>query len=157
MNDFLACDLLFQLRLASIDAYMRQKRASDISSKITTFQKAIPVLSWLNSIFAGIFYVIWIVIGLFILAIITQGIRRGDFTALLASNRPVPVQGKQSPTETTIPDVGKVNIACVQEVLSPESIQKLVSGGDASFLVGEEKTKFEACVLEPESSPKTQE
>lgn len=100
-------------------------------------------------ILAAVFLVTWTLIGLSILTLLVQGQRKGAFLGLA---NPPTTQGQgqaqqQVPTETVLPGVGKVNIACVQSALSPESIQKLVSAGDASFLEGEEKTEFEACLV----------
>ena len=100
-------------------------------------------------ILAAIFSVTWTLIGLSILTLLVQGQRKGAFLGL---TNPPTTQGQgqtqqQVPTETVLPGIGRVNIACVQSALSPESIQKLVSSGNISVLEGEEKTKFEACLV----------
>lgn len=59
----------------------------------------------------------------------------------------------EAPTETEIPGVGKVNVACVQNTLSPQSIQELVVAQNVSALNGEERERFEKCLVSGESSP----
>ena len=97
-------------------------------------------------ILAAIFLVTWTLIGLSILTLLVQGQRRGTFSGL--TNAPAAQsQTPQVPTETEIPGIGRVNVACVQSTVSPESIQKLLSAGDISVLQSEEKTKFETCLV----------
>ena len=84
---------------------------------------------------------------LFVLVFIVQGQRRGAFSGLTKAVGEGQTQAPQVPTETEIPGIGRVNIACVQSAISPESIQKLLSAGNISALEGEEKTKFEACLV----------
>lgn len=106
-----------------------------------------------NEIFGVIFYIIWILIGFFFLLYIIASIRQGVLKSLFRSS-PVSEQGEvQTPTETNIPGVGKVDIACVQEALSNESIQKIVIDGNTSKLTDDEKAKLEPCILEKEAKP----
>ncbi|MCR4325038.1 MAG: hypothetical protein NUV69_05115 [Candidatus Curtissbacteria bacterium] len=95
---------------------------------------------------AAIFFIIWIVIGVFVLFIIFQGLRSGAFSGL-GSQSPASGQEVQAPTETELPGIGKVNIECVQGALSPESIQKLLENNDVKVLTAEEKQKFDACIV----------
>lgn len=107
--------------------------------KIVAVPKAMMIL-------AAVFLVTWILIGLSILILIVQGQRSGVFSSL--TNAPAAQnQSPRVPTETEIPGVGRVKIACVQSALKPESIEKLLSAGNISVLEGEEKTKFEACLV----------
>lgn len=97
------------------------------------------------------FFTIWIIIGLLFLFFIWANIRQGAFSGLL-SGTPPQQQGppaSQIPTETDLPGVGIVNVECVQNSLSEEAIQKLVSDGQAA-LTDEENTAFEPCLVEPE-------
>lgn len=94
---------------------------------------------------AAIFFITWTLIGISLLLLVVQAQRKGTFKNL--ANPAQSQTQQQVPAETEIPGVGKVNVACVRDSLSPESIQQLVSTGDASFLAGEEKTKFEACIV----------
>ena len=59
----------------------------------------------------------------------------------------------QVPTETDLPGVGKVNIACVQSSLSAEAVQKLVASSNASTLTEEERASLAPCIVEAESLP----
>ena len=107
---------------------------------------------------AFVFFVIWILIGLFVAAFIVQGTRRGMFDYVLFGKVPQAQETPQvqAPTETTLPKIGKINIACAEKALKPESIQKLVGeyDYDLSKLTASEKTEFEKCIVEkPKSSP----
>lgn len=105
-----------------------------------------------NEILGIIFYAIWILVGLFFLLFIYGNIKQGALTGLF---RPSKVQNEQAqpPTETTIPGVGKINIGCVQEALSTEAIQKILTSGNTSNLTDEERAKLEPCILEKEATP----
>ena len=106
-----------------------------------------------------VFYLEWIVIGLFFLLLISSQLRQGAFKELLSPKNTAPaVDSSQVPAETDLPGIGRVNIACVQKALKPESIQKLLQNGSANFLEGEEKTNFQTCIVSAESptpSPKS--
>ncbi len=104
-----------------------------------------------------IFYIIWIVVGIALLLIIYGNFKQGAFKGLF-SPAPAPPAQTQAPAETTLPGIGKVNIACVQSALTTEAIQKIVTDGNTSNLTDEEKAKFEPCIMEaeqatPEASP----
>ena len=98
-----------------------------------------------------LFLIIWIPVGLFFVVFIYGNFRQGAFNALFAKPAPPP-QAAQAPTETTLPGIGKVNIACVQGALNSAAIQKIVTDGNTSKLTAEEKAKFEPCVVEKEDA-----
>lgn len=105
------------------------------------------------------FLVIWILIGIFVLAFIVQGTKRGMFDYVLFGKVPQNSQAPsaEAPTETELPKIGKINIACAESALKPESIQKLVGeyAYDISKLEATEKTAFEKCIVAPpQPSPK---
>lgn len=109
-------------------------------------------------ILALIYLVIWIFVGGFFTLYIVQGFRLGMFSYLLSSKPPQAQQAPnvEVPTETTLPKIGKINIACAEKALKPESIQKLLGEYDYDInkLSAEEKTEFEKCVIEkPTPSP----
>ena len=97
-----------------------------------------------------IFYIVWILIGLFVALIIILSYRQGAFTPLFTTPQQ-PQQQTQPPTETTLPGIGKVNIACVQQALTEEAITKIVQEQNTDSLTDEEKAKLEPCIVEKES------
>ena len=99
-----------------------------------------------------IFYIVWIIIGLVVLVVIVQSFRQGAFAPLFAGPQQ-PQQQVQAPTETDLPGIGKINIACVQEALSDEGIQKIVQGKGTASLTDEEKARLEPCIIEKEATP----
>lgn len=104
------------------------------------------------------FFIIWILIGLFVLAFIVQGTRRGMFDYVLFGKVPQSQAGPnvEAPKETSLPKIGTINIACAEKALKPESIQKLVGEFDYDInkLEANEKTEFEKCILAPpQASP----
>lgn len=106
---------------------------------------------------AIVFYLMWIVIGAFFLFVIFGQIKQGVLSSLVGSEKS-PATQVQTPTETDLPGVGKVNIECVQTSLSGEAIQKLITEGNASTLTADEKAKLDPCVIAAESpapSPKS--
>lgn len=113
-------------------------------------------LSAVPTILSVIFYIIWIVVGVALLLIIYGNFKQGAFKGLFSAPQPPPQV--EAPTDTTIPGIGKVNIACVQSALTPETIQKILADGNISKLTAEEKEKFEPCIVEaqtatPDASP----
>lgn len=102
---------------------------------------------------AFVFFIIWILIGIFVLAFIVQGTRRGMFDYVLFGKVPQAQEAPQAqaPTETTLPKIGTINIACAEKALKPESIQKLVGEFDYDItkLEASEKTEFEKCIVAP--------
>lgn len=124
---------------------MPSKKAEKASGLVQSVK--IVAVPKMMMVLAAVFLGTWILIGLFILVFIVQGQRRGAFSGLTGAGSAAQTQTQQVPTETEIPGIGKVNIACVQSALSPESIQKLLSAGNISALASEEKTRFEACLV----------
>lgn len=115
-----------------------------------------PLLFKINGILALIFYIIWIIVGLFILLSIYSNIRQGAFSGLLnPGSQQAPASPQEPPNEATLPGVGLVKVDCVQNAISDETIQKIVQDGNTDSLTEEEKAKFEPCIVErePSSSP----
>jgi len=107
------------------------------------------VLPKTTKILSFFFYLIWIVIGVFL-------IFQGVYSAILSRKAPTQTQqvaDTQAPSEVDLPGIGKVNVKCVQGALSQESIQKILQEGNTQSLQGEEKTNFEKCVVGPVASP----
>ena len=102
-----------------------------------------------------IFLIIWIVVGIFILLVIAQGIRQGAYSGLLKFKKPPQQTEPPAQTEASLPGIGKVNIACVREAISQDSLQKVLEQKTADVLQSEEKTKFEACIIEKETPGQT--
>lgn len=125
----------------------------NVSEKKSPMPKppARPILHKIKDFLAVIFYVLWIVIGIFFLLIIYGQVRGGALSSFIGSPPTTTSSQMQTPTETELPGIGTVNIDCVKGALKPESLQKLASSGDASFLQGDEKTNFEACIVSKES------
>lgn len=114
----------------------------------------------LIKLLAFVFFVIWILIGLFILTFIVQGTKRGMFDYVLFGKVPQAQQAPnvEAPKETSLPKIGTINIACAEKALKPESIQKLVGEYDYDItkLEASEKTEFEKCIVAPpQPSPKS--
>ena len=101
---------------------------------------------------AIIFYLMWIVIGLFFMLLIISNIRQGVFRQLFAPPQQAP-PSVQAPTETTLSGIGKVNIECIQSALSNEAIGKIIQEKNTASLTEEEKTKLEPCIVEKEQPP----
>ena len=111
-----------------------------------------PGFQKLNEVLGTIFYAVWILIGLFFILLTIANFRQGAYRGLFGAQSQQP-QSIETPTETTISGIGKVNIACVQEALSTEAITKILQEGNTSSLTGEEKTKLEPCIVEKETAP----
>lgn len=113
-------------------------------------------VSGLNQFLAIIFYLIWILVGLFMLIFIYGNIRQGILKSLFTTPSSSEVsQAPQTTTETTLPGVGTVNIACVQNSLTTEAIQKILASGDNSQLTDEEKAKLDTCIVESSEDTKS--
>lgn len=110
-----------------------------------------PALHRLNDVLASLFYIIWILIGAFFLLIIIGQIRQGALKSFVGKPAAQPAPQVQTPTETNLSGVGRVNIACVQESLTQATIQKLVVEGNTSSLTAEEKSKLDPCIIEAQS------
>jgi hypothetical protein len=119
-----------------------------VSNKVQTNKR--PLLKNLYESLGILFFLIWILIGLFFILFIVANFRQGTFKYLFGSS-PQTQEQVQAPTEAPLSGIGKVNIACVQEALSEEAIQKIITEKSTSSLTDEEKTKFEPCVVEKES------
>jgi len=106
-------------------------------------------------ILATVFLTIWIIIGLFIFTVIISQLKQGAFRNLLGGNVQTqqPTVDSQPSQEADLPGVGKVNVKCVRDSLSQESITKIVEIGNSSSLSKEEKDKLDECVIENSSSP----
>ncbi|OGD88969.1 hypothetical protein A3D81_00670 [Candidatus Curtissbacteria bacterium RIFCSPHIGHO2_02_FULL_40_17] len=105
-------------------------------------------------VLAMVFLTIWIIIGVFFLLVIYSQIKQGAFSGLFAKPQsPQTTTQSQAPKEGDLPGVGKVNIDCVRNALSEESIGKIIEAGNASSLSSEDKEKLDKCVVEkaPES------
>lgn len=108
----------------------------------------------IHCVLSGTFYVLWIIIGLFAILLIIQSIRQGVLTGLFGSSQQEQAVQEQAQTETNIPGVGKVNIACVEQSLSPDTIQKIITDKGTSTLTNEEMNQLEPCIVEKaEASP----
>lgn len=123
------------------------KQETKESKRVLRFPNVLPILS-------GMFFTIWIVIGLFLFVVLVQGFRRGAFNSLLQSKAPTTTSQEtaNAPQEATLPGIGRVNVLCVQRALDQQGIQKLLDGGEAA-LTEEEKAKFVPCVVEREATP----
>lgn len=126
--------------------------------QILSAVKGFPSIAKTTSVFALIFYILWTFIGLFILLVIVQGIRQGAYSGLLGIRQKpqaaeTQTQAPSAPEDVDLEGVGRVNVACVRQALSSQSLQKLVESKDKSFLQGDEKDKFEKCIVETLPSP----
>ena len=121
--------------------------------------KTIPILLGFKNFkilhfLATVFFIIWILIGLFVLLILADGIKRGAYQGLLGrQNQQQESQAPQVPTDVDLPGIGKVNVECAQSTLNDESIQKIVSEKSTKSLASDEKASFEKCIVEPAPSP----
>ena len=100
-------------------------------------------------ILATVFLTIWIIIGLFIFTVIISQLKQGAFRNLLGGNVQTqqPTVDSQPSQEADLPGVGKVNVKCVRDSLSQESITKIVEIGNSSSLSKEEKDKLDESVI----------
>lgn len=131
-------------------------RIKDIIGKFLVLQK-------ISSVLSIIFYVIWIPVGIFFLWFIVANFKLGAFDQLMkprtSQNQPT-AQTPQTPAETIVPGVGKVNVNCVQTNLPEEVIIKIVQDKGTQNLTDDEKSKLEPCIIEaeqstPEASPQS--
>lgn len=113
------------------------------------------VLGKITVFLSIVFYVIWILIGLFLLWFLFANFKLGAFDQLLGKRQAAPQSqtADQVPTETSLPGIGTVNISCVQQNLTQDVITKLVQDKSDKNLTAEEKQKLAPCVVAPESSP----
>ena len=100
-----------------------------------------------------LFNIIWIIIGIFILIFIWANFKQGAFKGLLGGTpQQQATSAAQAPTETDLPGVGKVNIECVQNSLSQETLQKLLTDGATTNFTAEEKEKLDPCIVTSEEA-----
>ncbi|MBI3342512.1 hypothetical protein HY024_05310 [Candidatus Curtissbacteria bacterium] len=102
----------------------------------------------LDLILLTIGLLIWIFVGSFFGFTIVQQLKatvgqKVDNTVQSVGGQPQ----SQAPTQTTIPGVGTVNIACVQKNVSTDTIQKVFSDNGTKNLSADEKAKLDACVV----------
>ena len=103
---------------------------------------------------AAVFFVIWILIGIFVLLLLADGFKRGAYQGLFGrQNQQQQTQTPQMPADVDLPGIGKVNVECAQSALSDESIQKIVTEESTKSLTTEEKANFEKCIVESPASP----
>lgn len=110
-----------------------------------------PVIHKVNEVLSTLFYIVWLVIGAFFLLVIWTQIKQGVLSSIVGKPAAGQTPQVQTPTETDLPGVGRVNIACVQESLTQATIQKLVVEGNTSSLTAEEKSKLDPCIIEAQS------
>ena len=103
---------------------------------------------------AAVFFVIWILIGVFVLLLLADGFKRGAYQGLFGrQNQQQESQAPQPPTDVDLPGIGKVNVECAQGTLTDESIQKIVAEENTKSLTADETASFEKCIVEPAPSP----
>ena len=127
---------------------------SKIKNYLPNIKRVIAIVNF-SSLLSIIFYIIWILIGLFILWFVYANFRLGAFDQLMGRQSNVSAQADpqtQQPTETTVPGIGKVNIECVQTSLSEDSILKMVKDKSNASLTDDEKAKLEKCIIEKEQA-----
>lgn len=125
------------------------KTINNLASFLLGF-KNFKILNFL----ATVFFIIWILIGLFVLLILADGFKRGAYSGLFGKQtQEQPTQTSQPPQEVDLPGIGKINVACAESTLSDESIQKIVTEESTKSLTDDEKTNFEKCIVEPAPSP----
>ena len=124
---------------------MADEGKKSLASKVSLPKMRVSLLTTISVVF----YLIWIVVGLLILLLIFGNYRQGAFDGLFAPRSSVPAAADQDiPTEIDLPGVGRVNITCVQDSLSAETIQKLDEAGNASSLTAEEKKQLDPCIID---------
>ena len=106
-------------------------------------------------VLAAVFFVIWILIGVFVLLLLADGFKRGAYQGLFGKQdkQEQQTQVPSPPTDVNLPGIGKVNVECAQSTLSDESIQKIVTEESTKSLTADEKASFEKCTVEPAPSP----
>ena len=103
---------------------------------------------------AAVFFVIWILIGIFVLLLFADGFKRGAYQGLFGrQSQEQQTQAPQMPTDVDLPGIGKVNVECAQSALTDESIQKIVAEESTKSLTADERASFEKCIVEQAPSP----
>lgn len=119
--------------------------------------KSVRYLHLLKDTLTPVFLIIWIVIGFFFLLVIYSQVKQGAVRQLITTPKQEAAPQVEPPTETTLEGIGKIDIACVQQNVSSENIQKVIEAKSVDVLEGEDKTKFESCIVEKEvASPSPQ-
>lgn len=110
-----------------------------------------PLVTLFLSYFGLATLLVWLLIGLFLLPTIFLNFKRVGLAEVFkpASTPPPASQDVQPATEADLPGIGKVNIACVQQALNPESLTKVIQERKLDSLTPEERTKFETCIVSP--------
>lgn len=120
-------------------------------SKVETTKGKRSLLRNMTHVFATSFFAVWTLIGLFLIILTLLSLKQGNLRNILntpAATNSGESQQVQAPAEANLPGVGIVNVPCVREALSQESIQKILDVGDMSVLTDEEKTNLEKCIVE---------
>lgn len=105
----------------------------------------------INLVLVFVFLVVWIFIGIFFSFTIAENLK-AMASQKVSDKMSQEVGQSAAPTETDLPGIGKVNIACVQKNVSQDIIQKLFSDKGVTGLTPEEKAKFDACKVAAQSS-----
>lgn len=108
----------------------------------------------INVYLATIFLLIWIFVGLFATLVVLQSVKQGFLNGIFGQAQ-APASQAQPQTEADLPGAGKVNIACTEQALSQDAIQKVMTKGDTSVLTADEKAKLEPCIVAPVSTAPT--
>lgn len=106
----------------------------------------------LTDILAFTFYLVWIIIGLFVILLVFQGLKKSAFSGMLSSNNPYSAEQPQVPAETDLPGIGRVNVDCVRTNLKTESIQKILESSSSAGLPEDENTKLDSCIVSGDAS-----
>lgn len=115
--------------------------ASSVKRNINFFGK----LYKFDLVLLTIGLLIWIFVGSFFSFTILQQLKATVGQKIDTKMQDV-TQGS-APTETTMPGVGTVNIECVQQNVSTDTIQKVFSDNGTTNLSPEEKSKLDACIV----------
>ncbi len=136
-------------------------RKKNIESRISVLKvNWIEKLQKVNVYLTTIFLILWIFVGLFGSLVVVQSVKQGFLQGVFGKPQQASTQS-QPQTEADLPGVGKVNIACTEQALSQDSIQKLLVKGDTSVLTADQKAKLDPCIVAkasatPSATPTTQ-
>lgn len=114
-----------------------------------------PVIDRVHKFLGLIFYLIWIPVGLVFLLSVYANFRQGAYSGLFDTSGSLQNQQAAAPAEADLPGVGLVNVSCVQNALSTDSIQKIAVEGNTNSLSDEEKAKLEPCIVSSASPSPT--
>jgi len=129
------------------------KEALEVPKPTKNLSPKGSLLHSLNQSLGTVFYLVWILIGLFLILSVIFNIRENGFKSFFNSSTPTPSteQQGQTQTEATIPGIGRVKIDCVLQSVSQETLGKIQEKGNTSTLTKEEKAEFEPCIVEKET------